>query len=171
VKEERSAVMSSGIVNVSRNIRLLTQLGVQAMKPSYKHGQYIGPLISRRKAADLRKIAIKDGTFGSFTANVGGWDPTWDTPRKMFMLRPYKGHLSDRTREDRAKKIEAAMKAMPDRIAKFEKDIDAKRPRKDFTFYLKRMKDIATKKQGRPVGAVVPLKKKNDKNTKKKGKK
>lgn len=57
--------------------------------------------MSRRKAADLRKLALKDGTFGSFTPMQGGWDPAWDAPRKIFMLRPYKGHKRERTRAAR----------------------------------------------------------------------
>lgn len=70
-------------------------------------GKYRAPLISKRKAADLRKRAIVDGTFGSFqllgpnNQVVGGWNPDWDVPRKMFSLRPPKGHIRDRTREMR----------------------------------------------------------------------
>lgn len=133
--------------------------------------RYMGPVISRRKAADLRKLAIKDNTFGTFTPNVGGWDPSWDTPRKMFMLRPFKGHLADRTREDRAKKIETAMKAMPDRITKYEKDLQAKKPRKDFFFYVKRLSEIAAKRAGKPVVSYAATDKSNKKNKNDKSKK
>lgn len=57
--------------------------------------------MSRRKAADLRKQAKVEGTYGSFTPNVGGWDPAWDEPRKMYMLKPNKGHRNERTRAKR----------------------------------------------------------------------
>lgn len=136
--------------------------------------RYMGPVISRRKAADYRKETIINDTFGSFVRNVGGWDPSWDIPRKMYMLRPHKGHRSDRTREARAKKIEAAMKGMPERIAKYEKDLVAKKPRKDFFYYIKRMNEIAAKKAGRPVVAYASKDKNNNKknaNKKKGGKK
>ena len=66
-----------------------------------KYVRYYPPLVSRRKAAVLRKRAIVEGSFGSFIPNVGGWDPAWDEPKKMYMLKPTKGHKRDRTREKR----------------------------------------------------------------------
>ena len=32
---------------------------------------------------------------------IGGWDPAWDIPKKMFILKPHKGHLRDRNRDER----------------------------------------------------------------------
>ena len=90
-----------------RSLRLLAQYGADAMKPKVIMGKYIRPLISRRIAAKLRKRAIVDGTFGSFKlldANnniLGGWDPAWDQPKKLYFLRPFKGHIRDRTRQSR----------------------------------------------------------------------
>lgn len=86
--------------------------------------RYLGPLISRRQAGDLRKRAIIRGTFGQFSYpagmgayhtyfvnlslgvnhfkwNLGGWDPAWDEEKKMFILKPYKGHKRERDRESR----------------------------------------------------------------------
>ena len=128
--------------------------------------RYIGPLISRRKAADFRKISLKDNTFGTFTPGVGGWDASWDSPRKFFMLRPYKGVKPDRTRETRAQKIEAAMKSMPERIEKLLKEREAKKG--------ERLKARAIKRAGRQGKRLAPDANKakakvNDKNTSKKG--
>jgi hypothetical protein len=41
------------------------------------------------------------GTYGNFSPAVGGWDPAWDTPRKIVTLRPYRGHKRERTRPER----------------------------------------------------------------------
>ena len=86
--------------------------------------RYLGPLISRRQAGDLRKRAIIRGTFGQFSYpagmiaynpyfvnlrlgvyqlkwNLGGWDPAWDEEKKMFIMKPHKGHKRERDRESR----------------------------------------------------------------------
>lgn len=62
----------------------------------------------------VRKRAIIEGTFGDFNPIIGicrqtsffsfligGWKPEWDEPRKIVSLRPYKGHLRDKTRQQR----------------------------------------------------------------------
>jgi hypothetical protein len=58
-------------------------------------------MISNRIAADVRKRALKDGTYGQFIPNIGGWDSSWDKPRQFYLIKPLKGHLNDRTREQR----------------------------------------------------------------------
>jgi hypothetical protein len=68
---------------------------------NYVLNRYFGPLVSSRIAADIRKRSIVEGTFGTFVANEGGWDPSWDEPKKMYMLRPAKGHIRERNREQR----------------------------------------------------------------------
>ena len=88
-------------VKPPRSIRLLTQYGVDALRPALVNGRYIGPMIPRRKAADLKKRAIIEGTYGEFTPNVGGWNPDWEIPRKMYIIKPDKGHSRERTREQR----------------------------------------------------------------------
>lgn len=54
---------------------------------------------------------------------TGGWDPAWDKPPKMYLIKPKKGHLRERTRATRAAKITAAMTAMPERIQKYKQVI------------------------------------------------
>ena len=44
---------------------------------------YRGGMISTRAKAMLRKHAIIDGTYGTFQPYVGGWDPAWDTHKKV----------------------------------------------------------------------------------------
>lgn len=84
------------------------------------------PALSKRKAAVLRKEAIRNGTYGKFDTETGlGWDPQWDVQlatatmgglgRYMAIRVPKKASRM-RTREMRAQKIEAAMVGMDERM-------------------------------------------------------
>ena len=94
-------------VKIPRSLKLLAQHGGEALKSRVIMGKYIRPLISKRIAANLRKRAIVDGTFGSFklldkdNKPLGGWDPSWDEPKKIHFIRPPKGHARDRNRQIR----------------------------------------------------------------------
>ncbi|KAL3768882.1 hypothetical protein ACHAW5_003354 [Stephanodiscus triporus] len=62
-------------------LRQLCRHGVEALRPQKVNDKWRGPAISRRVAADLRKSALRSGTYGSFDAATGvGWDPAWDAP-------------------------------------------------------------------------------------------
>jgi hypothetical protein len=85
------------------------------------------PAISKRKAAVLRKEAIRNGTYGKFDSEKGGigWDPKWDVELAMATLgglgrysalRVPKKSTRNRTREMRAQKIETAMIGMDERM-------------------------------------------------------
>ena len=126
-----------------RAIRLLSLHGSAAFYPKFEFGKYVAPLISKRIAANLRKRAIIDGTFGSFSSQCGGWDPLWDKPKKVFMLRPFKGHLRERDRSIRANKITTAMKAMPERFLKHKQENENRKPKKDFLYMFKRVAEIS----------------------------
>jgi hypothetical protein len=56
---------------VPRSIRMLSAYGADALRPSLYKGRYIAPLVSKRIAADLRKRAIIEGTFGDFVPDLG----------------------------------------------------------------------------------------------------
>lgn len=94
-------------VKPPRALRLLAQHGGEALRSKIVMGRYIPPLISKRIAAKTRKRALVDGTFGSFKLldeegnTRGGWDPSWDVPRKFHFLRPPKGHKRERDRHIR----------------------------------------------------------------------
>lgn len=92
---------SSSYSKLPRALRLLAQHGVAALRPSLEKGRYIAPMIPRRIAADVRKRAIVQGTYGSFSLPIGGWDPAWDETKKMFVMKPFRGHSRDRTRKER----------------------------------------------------------------------
>lgn len=131
---------------IPRALRLLALHGVNALKATVENGRYFGPMISRRKAAMLRKRALIDGTFGSFSIEQGGgWDPAWDLPRKIYPLKPYKGHLRERKRPERAAKITNALKGMPDRIKKLEEEIRDRKPKKDIAYMFRRIESMVEK--------------------------
>ncbi|KAL7449533.1 hypothetical protein ACHAWC_002804, partial [Mediolabrus comicus] len=60
-------------------VRKLCQQGVEALRPQKVNDKWRKPVISRRVAGDLRKAAIRSGTYGKFDSETGiGWDPAWD---------------------------------------------------------------------------------------------
>ena len=130
---------------VPRSLRMLAQYGAAALQPTIERGKYIAPKVSRRVAANVRKRALVEGKFGTFSAEEGGWDPEWDLPRKMFMMRPFKGHVRERNRDVRAKKITDAMTSMPDRLSSLDKEVASRRPKKDIAFMFKKLGGRATR--------------------------
>jgi hypothetical protein len=65
-------------------LRQLCRHGVEALRPQKVNDKWRKPVISRRVAADLRKAAMRSGTYGSFDAVTGsGWDPAWDAPDRI----------------------------------------------------------------------------------------
>ena len=67
--------------NMRSALRQLCRHGIEALRPQKVNDRWRKPVISKRVAADLRKLALKSGTYGSFDVETGlGWDPTWDTP-------------------------------------------------------------------------------------------
>mmetsp|Transcript_1265 Transcript_1265/g.1747 ORF Transcript_1265/g.1747 Transcript_1265/m.1747 type:complete len:163 (-) Transcript_1265:76-564(-) len=68
-------------------VRKLCQQGVEALRPQKVNEKWRRPAISRRVAGDLRKAAIRAGTYGKFDAETGvGWDPAWDAPERRHPL-------------------------------------------------------------------------------------
>jgi hypothetical protein len=141
--------MSVGGAKLPRTLRLLSQHGDSALRASLEGGKYIKPMIPKRLAANYRKRAIREGTYGAFEPGHGGWDPEWDSTRKMFLLKPYKGHLRDRNRPDRANKITTAMEGMPERVAQLAKDIESRKPKKDIAWMFRRVVDLKYSGAGR----------------------
>lgn len=127
-----------------RSVRLLAQWGDQALRPAIEKGKYIAPLIPKRLAANIRKRSIIEGTFGSFSKETGvGWDPEWDTPRKMFILKAPRGHLRERRRPERADKVTQAMAGMEERVSKLAQEVQSRKPKKDIAFMYKRIALLA----------------------------
>mmetsp|Transcript_7435 Transcript_7435/g.16853 ORF Transcript_7435/g.16853 Transcript_7435/m.16853 type:complete len:171 (+) Transcript_7435:82-594(+) len=63
-------------------LRQLCRHGIEALRPQKNNAKWRPPVISKRVAADLRKMAIRNGTYGKFDTETGiGWDPVWDAPK------------------------------------------------------------------------------------------
>mmetsp|Transcript_20537 Transcript_20537/g.44078 ORF Transcript_20537/g.44078 Transcript_20537/m.44078 type:complete len:163 (-) Transcript_20537:119-607(-) len=64
-------------------LRQLCRHGVEALRPRKVNQKWRKPPVSKRVAADLRKLAIRNGTYGKFDSETGvGWDPAWDAPER-----------------------------------------------------------------------------------------
>mmetsp|Transcript_10920 Transcript_10920/g.16356 ORF Transcript_10920/g.16356 Transcript_10920/m.16356 type:complete len:149 (-) Transcript_10920:212-658(-) len=127
-----ASVKSSKVVykGMSRATRLLCQHGAEALKPQKVNDKWRPPRLSARQQAKIRKTAMVEGTFGEFDSATGkGWDPKWDKLGKVsgFSMRHPKLRKYQRTREDRAKKIENLVEGMD---AKIEAYMQAKRDAK-----------------------------------------
>ena len=91
----------SSIPKIPFIVKTISKYGDRALKPFITKDKYYGPLVSRRKQAVMRKKCIINGTYGEFIPNQGGWNPKWDKFKKMFCIRPNKGHKHERTRLER----------------------------------------------------------------------
>jgi urocanate hydratase len=130
-------------------VRKLCQLGEDALKPSCVNNKWRSPAVSRRVAADLRKQAQREGTYGTFDSTTGkGWDPQWDLkifPTKIIgnlgtmQLRAPKTSKRERTREARALKIEATMETMDEKIEEYYIQRQQAKPEKTFENHFKRL--------------------------------
>mmetsp|Transcript_1338 Transcript_1338/g.2043 ORF Transcript_1338/g.2043 Transcript_1338/m.2043 type:complete len:161 (-) Transcript_1338:93-575(-) len=140
-------------------VRKLCQQGVEALRPQKVNEKWRKPAISRRVAGDLRKAAIRAGTYGKFDAETGaGWDPAWDAPDRRHPLldaaaagvddaesmdsillgtnkgaiqsiRPPKETKRERTRETRAQKIENLLKEADEKIEEYRLEKEANKPK------------------------------------------
>lgn len=115
--------------------------------PNVKRQKWLRPIVSKRIAADLRKKAIKQGTFGSYDPTNGiGWDSSWDVKTvargddggrieicsngklPWMQIRPPKETKRERTRETRAVKIEKLLEVADDKILQHKLDLEERKP-------------------------------------------
>lgn len=52
-------------------MKLISEHGAAALRPQFEGGRWRAPLVSKRKAAVIRKQALLNGTVGSFDASKG----------------------------------------------------------------------------------------------------
>mmetsp|Transcript_16843 Transcript_16843/g.33540 ORF Transcript_16843/g.33540 Transcript_16843/m.33540 type:complete len:139 (+) Transcript_16843:208-624(+) len=131
--------------NTSGAIKKLIKFGDAALRPQLVNGRWRKPQIPPRYAARIRKDSIVSGTYGAFCGETGvGWDPAWDSPGRIgttSALRPPKLHKNYRDREQRATDIESLLDGMDERIDKFRKEKDEKKPSNSIeTLYKKMMR-------------------------------
>lgn len=83
---------------------------------------------------------MRSGTYGSFDSTTGkGWDPSWDDVGKIGRLRSPKETKRDRTREERASKIESLLEGTNDKIEEHRAKHEEGKPEKNFMNTYKKM--------------------------------
>lgn len=125
-------------------VRHLIKNGAEALKPQRTETkalivgkEYIAksakvvwrrPVVSKRVANDMRKQALRDGTYGSFNSSTGvGWDPEWDfvlnahqyKATRFGGIQPSKKTSRERTRDERAKKIEENLETQMEKMEEY----------------------------------------------------
>ena len=71
------------------------------LNPTKVAGKWKSAVISKRRAAVLRKEAVSNHTFGQWTPGVGGWCAAWDEVKLQVTMRPPKLHKHERREEAR----------------------------------------------------------------------
>ena len=143
-----STGLSHGHVKVRAALRHLQKYGAEALLPHKQPDSknWYKPKISNRVAADLRKKATREGTFGSFdSTTLIGWDSKWDVKNQggesinwMQVRRP-KETKRERVREARALKIENLLAQADQKIADYKIDRKEKKPEPGIVNTIKKM--------------------------------
>ena len=144
--------MSSNVTKrVPPALRKLYEHGADALRPKkivdpkVKRQRWMKPMVSKRIAKTLRKTAQRNGTYGTYDPETGiGWDPSWDIDsgsRKInwMQIRPPKETKRERTREERATKIEKLVEEANDKIAAYKIEQINKKPEPGIENLLKRL--------------------------------
>mmetsp|Transcript_18911 Transcript_18911/g.38844 ORF Transcript_18911/g.38844 Transcript_18911/m.38844 type:complete len:162 (+) Transcript_18911:255-740(+) len=107
------------------------------------------PRVSKRVANDLRKTALKNGTYGNFCSETGtGWNPRWDLILQQHRhevtrfggMRPSKKTSRERNREERALKLEQNLETRLELIEEYYTQKEESRVQdKSFEERMKRM--------------------------------
>jgi hypothetical protein len=128
-------------------LRHLCAHGEQALKQQKFGGdRWRKAMVSKRVAADLRKKAMIEGTYGTFNTETGaGWDPKWDNPGRMPSLKAPKDSRSFQSREKRAVKIETKLADMDQQIEDHREMLRSRKPEPSFENYYKRLMKSAGK--------------------------
>ncbi|KAJ0402705.1 hypothetical protein P43SY_007847 [Pythium insidiosum] len=124
------------MASMQRFLRMSVAEAEAAMKPHLVDGKWKQPLLSRRKIAMVKKHAVQNGLVGQWVEGQGGWLPTWDRAEKHTVMRPPKGHINERNEFERVKKVQAALAAMPSKIAEHKKIVKQAKPLKGLDKWL-----------------------------------
>lgn len=116
------------------------------------------PIVSRRIANDLRKKAIREGTYGSYDESTGiGWDSSWDQGLvgkrseshvgkiQWMEVRGFKDSKRERNRENRAVRIESLLDGADQKIVEYRLQQKEKKPEGGIEQIIKRMGKIGSK--------------------------
>ena len=151
-------------------LRHLAKHGAEALKsqkiitqPKEVHGRivkpakeiWLRPVVSKRVGNDLRKKAIREGSFGTFNAETGvGWMPEWDLVLKRNSHRvtryggmhPPKKTKRERTRQERAEALDQILETRLEKVEEHYVEKEAGRVQEGgFEAMFKRMTRGTTK--------------------------
>ena len=129
IKQGLNALLPTAQIKYPENY--IGQENVTPASVSGSERSWKPPVLSKRRAAMLRKEAIRNGTYGTFDPEKGGvgWDPSWDVQLavanphglgRYTAMRVPKKASHQRSREMRAQKIEAAMEGMDERMEEIQ---------------------------------------------------
>jgi hypothetical protein len=172
--------MSQNIIQTTKNaqpvirsaLKKLHAQGISALKPQpivnatttsgATRQRWKRPVVSRRVANDLRKLAIRTGTYGTYNPETGiGWDKSWDEGLfggngegkivnggkiNWMEIRGFKETKRERTRESRAQRIEALLNVADDKIVEYRQSRRDNKPEGGIENVIKRMIKRSTKK-------------------------
>jgi hypothetical protein len=158
-KAKMSQVVKAPIRMALRNLHTQGIKALQAQPitdPTSSRQRWKGPIVSRRVAKDLRKKAIREGTYGTYDALEGiGWDEAWDVGLfkdnssvgkiNWMEVRGFKETKRERTRESRAKRIEALLDGADDKIMQFRQKKRDDKPEGGISNVIKQMIKGSTK--------------------------
>lgn len=135
-----SGAAQKGLQAMPSCIRKLCKFGEEALKPQFVNERWRPPAVKARQAARIRKVALIEGTYGSFDFETGrGWDPAWDKPGKIGRLQRPKETKRERTRESRALKIENLMENMDTKVEQYREELEKRKPPEGIESYLKKL--------------------------------
>ena len=111
-------------------MRQLCKHGVKALLAQKVNGKWRNAVVSKRVAADVRKLAIRSGTYGKFDSNTGiGWDPAWDAPERERMIDLQLQHPNEKSADTLAADNQQFMGRNPGRIHSIRPPKETKRQR------------------------------------------
>lgn len=76
------------------------------------------PELTAMKAKKLKKRIIAAG---------GEWDRSWEKQKKLWVMRPPKGHLHERNKQDRVDNILKKLEKQDELFAKHKKDVASRK--------------------------------------------
>ena len=130
-------------------LRKLCRHGVEALRPQRVNDKWRKPAISKRIASDVRKTAIRNGTFGQFDSATGiGWDPAWDAPesKKSIAINELIGGGGDITAEEAVESIFAASNSGAIQSIRPPKETKRERTRESRAQKIEKLLEVADEK-------------------------
>lgn len=83
-------------MTLRRIVQLPAEQAGAALRPKFVQGKWKRPMLSGRKAMQLKQKAKENDLLGNWIVGQGGWLPQWDKPNKHRVMRPPKGTKHER---------------------------------------------------------------------------